>query len=302
MKGGAPAVVGAALLPWAAPGPRGAAAQKPRARYNRVIVAGVGEPDVVAACRAGVGEGAALSLENAMGKKKPQPVPTLCTFCGKPASPVTFDDPFPRTLWAGPSKDRPPKVPSCAPCNNRSNEGILKHFFVALDSRFHAETLDHFKNPKGKGDFRTFSKMWAEIGGKFYLFLDEQVTAKFVKMFMGIRRHLLRRSWFYAPAEQFLLVKIDRREGVSEGRRLPLTVGGGNPAQPVPAEFAEAMDGAMQYKFRDFAYELFANDDDGIVMALRYEREEYAGLGNRLLLLCFVPNPPSAAATDSVDV
>jgi hypothetical protein len=42
------------------------------------------------------------------------------------------------------------------------------------------------------------------------------------------------------------------------------------------------------------------DDEDGMVLGLRYEREESAELGNRLHLLCFVPRlrsevpPPSA--------
>jgi hypothetical protein len=157
-----------------------------------------------------------------MAKKKAQPVPQLCTFCGNPATPVTWDDPFPKALWTGPSKDRPLKVASCAACNNRSNESILKHFFIVLDSWFYPETISHFKKPAGKGDFRTFRKMWAEIGGNLYLYLDEQLTAKFVKMFMGIRRYLMRKSWFFVPAEQFLLFKVDRREdSYYPGKKVP---------------------------------------------------------------------------------
>src|SRR5262245_64271471 len=94
-----------------------------------------------------------LGQEKTMAKKKSQRAPTLCTFCGKHASPVTWDDPFPKTLWTGASKDRPLKVASCGPCNNRSNESILKHFFVVLDSRFHAPTLRHFNKPGGQGGF-----------------------------------------------------------------------------------------------------------------------------------------------------
>jgi hypothetical protein len=112
-----------------------------------------------------------LDAEKTMAKKKVRQAPPLCTFCGKPAKPVTWDDPFPRTLWSGPSKDRPLKVPSCGPCNNRSYEAILKHFFIVLDSRFYPETIEHFKKPGGKGDFRTFRTMWAEIGGTFFLYL-----------------------------------------------------------------------------------------------------------------------------------
>jgi hypothetical protein len=183
-----------------------------------------------------------------VAKKNAKTAPTICTFCGKPASPVTWDDPFPKALWAGPSKDRPLKVAGCAPCNNRSYEATLKHFFVVFDSRFHSETLSHFKKPGGKGDLRTFRKMWAEIGG------------------------------------------VDKRENSYEVRKLPLRVGVANPAQPVPADFAEMLNEPMQYKFRDFSYEWFANDENGMAMGLRYEREEYAELGNRLYLLCFVPN------------
>lgn len=160
-----------------------------------------------------------------MAKKKPKPAPVLCTYCGNPATPVTYDDPFPKALWTGLSKDRALKVPSCKDCNNHSNESILKHFFIVLDNRFHPETISHFKKPGGKGDFRTFRKMWAEIGGNFYLYLDEQVTPKFVKMFMGIRRRLMRKSWFFVPAEQFLVFKVDKRDGHDQARLLPLSVG-----------------------------------------------------------------------------
>jgi hypothetical protein len=230
-----------------------------------------------------------------MAKKKVRQAPPLCTFCGKPAKPVTWDDPFPRTLWAGPSKDRPLKVASCGPCNNRSYEAILKHFFIVLDSRFYPETIEHFKKPGGKGDFRTFRSMWAEIGGTFYLYLDEQVTAKFVKMFMGIRRHLMKDAWFFVRAERFLLFKVDKRDDAYEARPLPLSVGVANPAHPLPQEWTTALDEPMQHKFRDFSYDVFAYDEDGMAMGLRYEREEFAGLGNRLYLLCFVPHPSPAS-------
>ncbi len=161
-----------------------------------------------------------------------------------------------------------------------------------LDSRFYPDTIKHFKTPAGKGDFRTFGKMWAEVGGKYYLYLDDQVTAKFVKMFMGIRRHLMGKSWFFLPPEHFLLFKLDKRDGSYEARRLPLNVGAVNAAQPVEdAKFAEELDKPMQYKFRDFSYEWFADDKEGMAMGLRYEREEFTGLGNSLYIMCFVPNP-----------
>jgi hypothetical protein len=227
-----------------------------------------------------------------VARKKKQ-TPPVCTFCGKPATPVTWDDPFPRTLWAGPSKDRPLKVASCEKCNNRSYEAILKHFFIVVDSRFYEDTIKHFKKPGGKGDFRTFRKMWAEIEGTFYLYLDEQVTAKFVKMFMGIRRHLMGKSWFFVPAERFLLFKVDKHQDTYAARPLPLRVGVVNPAGLLPTDFAEALNEPMQHRFREFSYECFTNDEDGMVMRLRYEREEFAELGNRLYLLCFVPTPRS---------
>jgi hypothetical protein len=65
--------------------------------------------------------------------------PDRVTYCGNPALPVTWDDPFPRALWAGSSKDRPLKVPSCKGCNNRSNASIVKHFFIVFDNRFYPE-------------------------------------------------------------------------------------------------------------------------------------------------------------------
>jgi hypothetical protein len=178
---------------------------------------------------------------------------------------------------------------SCKRCNNESNESILKHFFIVLDSRFYPDTIRHFKKPGGRGDFRTFRSMWAEVGGHFYLYFDEQVTAKFVKMFMGIRRHLMREAWFFAPAERFLLFKIDAVDGRYESRPLPMRVGEVNPAQPLDAAFTSALAEPMQHKFRDFGYELFTDDDDGMVLGIRYEREEFAELGNRLYLICFIP-------------
>jgi hypothetical protein len=81
---------------------------------------------------------------------------------------------------------------------------------------------------------------------------------------------------------------------------LPLVVGAANPAHRLPADFAEGLNEPMQCKFRDFNYGALLDDEDGMVLGLRYEREEFAGLGNRLHLLCFVPRlrsedpPPSA--------
>jgi hypothetical protein len=72
-----------------------------------------------------------------------------------------------------------------------------------------------------------------------------------------------------------------------------MSVGGANPGHPLESKFAEALNEPMQYKFRDFSYEWFADDEAGMVMGLRYEREEFEGLGNRLYLLCFVPKPRS---------
>jgi hypothetical protein len=233
-----------------------------------------------------------------VAKKKAKPAPHICTFCGNPATPVTWDHVFPKTLWSGPSQDRPPKVASCAPCNNRSYEAILKHFFIVLDSRFYPGTISHFKKPGGQGDFRTFRNMWAEIGGNLYLYLDDQVTAKFVKMFMGIRRHLIGDSWFFVPPERFLLFKIDKRDDSYESRPLPLIVGAANFAHSLPADYAETLNDPMQSKFRDFNYGVLLDDEDGMVLGLRYERKEFADLGNRLHLLCFIPNPRSTTPGD----
>ena len=159
-----------------------------------------------------------------MSKTKKKQTPTICTYCGEPATPVTWDHVFPRALWAEQSNDRPLKVASCEACNNRSNESILKHLFIVLDSRFYPDTIKHFKTSAGKGDFRTFAKMWAEVGGTYYLYLDDQVTARLVKMFMGVRRHLMGKAWFFLPPDHFLLFKLDKRDGSYEARRLPLRI------------------------------------------------------------------------------
>src|SRR5271166_6199022 len=96
-------------------------------------------------------------------------LPPTCTYCGKPAIPVTKDDVFPKTLWADDSGERPIKVPSCKKCNNESNESILKHIFVTLDSRFHKPTLKHLKDRRGAKDLETFQSIWIERKGKGYV-------------------------------------------------------------------------------------------------------------------------------------
>ncbi|MCE9529833.1 MAG: hypothetical protein K8T89_01630 [Planctomycetes bacterium] len=216
-------------------------------------------------------------------------LPPICTYCGKFARPMTRDDPFPKALWAGKSADRVIRVPSCGPCNRRSNESILKHFFVVLDSRFYPEIIRHFKDPDGRKDFQDFSSAWKEKNGKWYLYADAEVTAKFVKMFMGIRRHLLREKWYYVPAEGFTILKIDPVDDLHEGRVLPLRVGGRNPSRTFEPDINAALKEPMRHKFRDFRYDWFADDDDGMVFGLKYEREEFAHLGNRLFLICAVP-------------
>ena len=95
------------------------------------------------------------------------------------------------------------------------------------------------------------------------------------------------------PAERFLLFKIDNRGDLYESRPLPLIVGATNPAHPLPPDYAEALNESMQCKFRDFNYGVLLDDDDGMMLGLRYEREEFAELGNRLHLVCFVPRQRS---------
>ncbi len=85
-------------------------------------------------------------------------------------------------------------------------------------------------------------------------------------MFMGIRRHLLHRSWFYVPAEQFVIFKIDRDEVSYQARVLPMSVGGPNHAQPLHPQFTEVLNEQMRHKFRDFRFEWFADDEEGMVM------------------------------------
>ena len=118
---------------------------------------------------------------------------------------------------------------------------------------------------------------------------EEPHVVRLRQMFMGIRRHLMRDSWFFVPTEQFLLFKVDKCDDSYESRPLPLVVGGKNRAHPLPADFAEALNEPMQYRFREFNYDVLLLDKDGMVLGLRYEREEFAELGNRLHLVCFVP-------------
>jgi hypothetical protein len=165
---------------------------------------------------------------------------------------------------------------------------VLKHFFVVFDSRFHEETIKHFTDPRGARDLGIFRDMSARLDGKHYLYLDDQVTAKFVKMFMGIRRHLMDASWKYVPAEQFMLFQLEPHASGYNARRLPLAVGGPNRSDPIAPDFAEALNAPMAHRFRDFRYEWLGSEAEGMTIGLRYEREEFAGVGNRLYLLCLV--------------
>jgi hypothetical protein len=231
-------------------------------------------------------------MESHLAKKKAPT--TLCTYCGKPARPVTFDDPIPKALWKGTMKGRAPKAQSCKKCNNHSNESLLKYFFTALNSDFHDETIAHFNDPRGKKDFRTFKSLWREVNGTLYLFADRKVTAKLRKMFRGLRRYILKKSWFYLPASNFIVFQVNKQGKHYETRLLPLRVKGPNPAVPIHPRFYAMLEEPFQYSFGDFHYELFANDADGMMMALKYVHDEFAHLGNRFFLLCYVPAPDLA--------
>lgn len=194
-------------------------------------------------------------------------------------------------------KGRARKAQSCTKCNNHSNESLLKHFFTALNSDFHDETIAHFNDPRGKKDFRTFKSLWREVSGQLYLFADRKVTAKLRKMFRGLRRYMLKKTWFYLPASAFYLFQINRKGNHYETRALPLRVKGPNPALMVHPEFYKILEEQFQYSFGPFHYDIIANDEDGMIMALKYAHDEFAHLGNQFYLVCYVPAPHLDAQT-----
>jgi hypothetical protein len=216
---------------------------------------------------------------------------TICTHCGNPVRGRSKDDVFPRTLWIGLSKDRPLKVPSCRKCNNQSNESPLTQLFTVIDSRFQQPILDHFATLEGSKDRRKFLAKLYTYGEESRFYLDEEVTSKFVKMFMGIFRHLIGSDWFYLPAEQFSVFQIERKGPAYYALPLPLIVGGPNKSAILRPDFWPPLEAPMRWSFRDFHYDVLAVEENHVTIGLRYERADDNIPANQLFLVCAVTLP-----------
>ena len=78
-----------------------------------------------------------------------------CTHCGK-VKKLTSDHVFPRCLNIGSTKDRPVFAKSCKDCNGTADESLLKSFMASFDDRTWEARLLHFRDSRGKVDFRRF--------------------------------------------------------------------------------------------------------------------------------------------------
>lgn len=217
--------------------------------------------------------------------------PTICTHCGHPVRSRSKDDVFPRTLWIGLSKDRPLKVPSCRACNYRSNESPLTQLFTVIDSRFQEPVLKHFLTPEGSKDRKRFLAKLHTQGEESRFYQDEEVTSKFVKMFMGVFRHLMGGDWFYLPPEHFAVFQIEKKDSAYYALPLPLVVGGPNKSAILHPDFWPALDAPMRWSFRDFHYDILAVEENRVTVGLRYERADENIPANQLYLVCVVTLP-----------
>jgi hypothetical protein len=223
-----------------------------------------------------------------------------CTYCGKTSAdvgPLTDDHVFPRCTWIGESNDRAIKAKSCAVCNGQADEGLLKSFLGVFDLRLAAERTPHFRQDRGKVDFKRFMAALVKTPQQQWeAYPNEGIAATFKKMFMGLRRHKLKKDWTWLAASCFAIVQAEKvplekkddtaiQEYAARLRPWPLRVGDDGFVSFLP-DF-ETCDG----KFRDFAFGIFDYvNAENMAMCLKYERP---GELNKLHLLCGVDGTAS---------
>jgi hypothetical protein len=180
------------------------------------------------------------------------------------------------------SNDRSIKVWSCegGRCNGRSDEALLKSFFLLFDSRIAPHAMRHLRSRSGgQGDLWQFYGTCTEDFRT--CFLDAKLTSLFKKMFMGLRRYILekilRETWTFLPDDNFHLYQLLDEGGVTAVRKLPLMIDEQNPPCFYDLPIREIEN---EIKFRDFHFSMTGN-----VISLRYGRKDF---GNELRLLCYV--------------
>ncbi|MBY0231281.1 MAG: hypothetical protein K2W96_18520 [Gemmataceae bacterium] len=197
----------------------------------------------------------------------------ICTHCGKHAR-TTRDHAVASCLRVGEPRERGILVPSCASCNNRSEEGLLKSFMSLFDERLASGRLGReLLHPKGRGDLRSFLRTFAPSPWKSYP--DERVTRLFKKMLQGLRRHLVGDAWAFVPADAMRVFGLSREGRSWKARLWPLKAGGPNRGVVVPEGWPDESrlsNGYGGFRFGDLG--------DG-VLGLRYGR---TFVGNELFL------------------
>jgi hypothetical protein len=204
----------------------------------------------------------------------------ICTYCGG-NGPATRDHVIPTCVFFEPSNDRSIKVDSCGACNWKSEEGLLKTFLAMFDSRITASRAWEVAHPKSRGDLQAFQSISTPDIRMVYP--EDRLTRLFKKMFLGLRRHLLKEDWTFVSTDLLQVFSVTRVEGVRVIRLLPLKVGVPNQAFVLPPEMEDLFEGC-RYHFRDFSFDM--TDDE--VMTLKYNRTQ---LGNELVLLGVIIEP-----------
>jgi hypothetical protein len=201
----------------------------------------------------------------------------LCTYCGE-AKKLTDDHVFPRCLWVGESTERSIKVRSCADCNNRSDESLLKSFLAMFDRRLADERVQELTHPLGRGDLTKFLRACTPDFSKVYP--DDHVTRPLRKLFMGLRRNLLKDQWRFIPPDYFYLLAHYMEGGERIMRPLPLKVGERNVGFTFPSELEDIFQ-SYRFHFRGLDFDL---PEPG-VFTLHFKRPESE---NELTLVCWV--------------
>jgi len=188
-----------------------------------------------------------------------------CTYCEEPNA--TSDHVIARALWVGQSRDRSIKVPSCEKCNGLASEGLLKSFLSAFDNRLAQERIKELIHPKGRGELREFVDICSP--DLRVVFADDTITKTFKKMFLGLRRHTLRKQWTFLSPFSISVFIIEKAAPNYIVRLLPLMTEGENRGFLLSPQFHDEIElKSFSQKFRDFHFDISSLG----VMKIRYAK------------------------------